>query len=68
MEQIIIHQRALSLNGLNNLKEFNREHKPVIVTVVGNDGYSKRFKITEEEVKYIDIHISSVPTGSIIIL
>lgn len=69
MEQIIIHQSALSLVEIANLKEFNREHKPVVVTVVDNDGYSKRFKVYESELrKYIDIDIPTLPTSRLIVI
>jgi hypothetical protein len=50
MNQIIIHSSPLSLIDMANLKEFNREHKPVIVTVVDNNGYSQRFKLHKTEI------------------
>lgn len=47
MELIIIDGSALSLIDMTNLKEYNREHHPVIVVVVESNGYSKRFKLQE---------------------
>jgi hypothetical protein len=46
-----------------NLREFNREHHSVTVTVVNADGYCNRYKIAEA---IIDFIIGDIPKENII--
>ncbi len=57
MTHIVIYHDALSHLDMANLREFNREHNPVIITVVMPDGYSNRYKLTEPLVDYIIGHV-----------
>ena len=68
MNQIIVHSSALLSIDIVNLKQFNREHKPITVTVVSDNGYSHRYRITETEVNLLSITIPTLPTGRLIVL
>ena len=59
MELIIIDGSALSNIDMLNLKEYNREHYPVVVVVVESNGYSKRFKLQETTAESFISDISS---------
>jgi len=47
MIHAVIYSDALSLIDEANLRDFNREHNPVTITVVDSSGYSKRYKLRE---------------------
>ena len=58
MKHVVIYSDALSGIDMANLREFNREHNPVIITVVKADGYSKRYKLIEYQANVI---VESIP-------
>ena len=59
MNLIIVDGSALSLIDMVNLKEFNREHYPVVFVVVDAKGYSRRFKLQETTAESF---ISDIPS------
>ena len=58
MRHLIICSDALSNIDMANVRDLNREHHPVTITVVESSGYSLRYKLKEE---YAEKLIKDVP-------